>query len=332
MQSRFSPKLIAALVLAASALPAATGYSLQGPVLAHLLDPETGSLHRVDGIPGASGIGAPLSLDFLVAQATVAPNQEFAIVRDGEGRSLVIDLSASPPSAVELTGALVEADGALISPSSRHAALYSAASGQIQFLSDLSGTPTAGETLALEKGVGEWTAFSISDMGVVLVAAAQADSGSLYTLSLESGSRRIGAVRRAGDLAFFAGSNDAVIADTAANEIILIRDVLARRQTSVIASADDEIANPFSVKVTADGRYVAVAMPGGVATVPVFGGVPVSTPCACTPTSLVPLAGGNVFQLTADVRNPLQIVEVGAESRVLFIPALPAPDPVETNR
>ena len=331
MKFLLSPKLLAALVLAASALQGATDYSVQGPVLGHVLDPETGSLHRVDGIPGASGIGAPLSLDFLVAQATVAASQEFAIVRDDEGRFLVVSLSASPPVATELKGALAEADGALISPSGRRAALYSAAAGRVQMLNDLSGTPSVGETLDLEEGVGEWTAFAISDRGVVLVASAQADSGSLFTLSLESGSSRVGAVHRAGDLAFFSDSNDAVIADTAANEVILIRDVLARRQTSVIASASDDIANPFGVQVTSDGRYVAVAMPGGVASVPVFGGAPVSTSCACAPASLVPLAGGNVFQLTADIHSPLQIVEVGAASRILFVPALSAPDPAATE-
>ena len=331
MKFRFSPKLLVALALVTPVLQGAVGYSVQGPVLGHVLDPETGSLHRVDGIPGASGIGVPLSLDFLIAQATVAPSQEFAIVRDEEGRFFVLDLSASPPVAIELEGALAEADGALISPGSRRAALYSAAAGKLQMLNDLSGAPSVGETLELEKGVGEWTAFAISDLGVVLVASAQADSGSLFTLSLESGSSRVGAVHRAGGLSFFSDSNDAVIADTAANEVILIRDVVARRQTSVIASASDEIANPFGVQVTSDGRYVAVAMPGGVASVPVFGGAPVSASCACAPTSLVPLAGGNVFQLTADVHSPLQIVEVGAASRILFIPALSEPAPAETQ-
>lgn len=331
MKFRSSPKLLAALVLAASALQGAAGYSVQGPVLGHVLDPETGSLHRVDGIPGASGIGAPLALEFLVAQATVAPSQEFAIVRDEEGRFFVLDLTATPPAPTELNGALAEADGALISPSSRRAALYSAAAGKVQMLNDLSGTPSVGETLDLEQGVGEWTGFAISDLGVVLVASAQADSGSLFALSLESGSSRVGAVHRAGDLAFFSDSNDAVVADTAANEVILIRDVVARRQTSVIASESDDIANPIGVQVTSDGRFVAVAMPGGVASVPVLGGAPISASCACAPTSLVPLAGGNVFQLTTDVHTPLQIVEVGASSRILFIPAIPGPAPAETQ-
>ncbi len=331
MKSRFSPTLLAALLLAASASQAATRYSLQGPVLGHVLDPDAGSLHRVDGIPGASGIGAPLSLDFLVAQATVASSQEFAIVRDEEGKFLFVNLTASPPTAVELEGALAGAEGAIISPTSQRAALYSAASGEVQLLEDLTGRPTEGETLQLAEGVGEWTAFALSDMGVVLAASAQAGAGSLYALSGSAGSTRIGAVQRVSDLAFFAGSNDAVAADTAANEVILIRDVVARRQTAVIASSSDEITNPFGVEVTADGRYVAVAMPGGVASVPVFGGTPVFTSCACAPTSLVPLAGGNVFQLTSDIRAPLRIVQVGAASRVLFVPALPEPEPVESK-
>ena len=328
MKSRFCLALLVALFLSGAVLQAASGYSLQAPVLGHVLDAEAGSLHRVDGIPGASSIGDALALDFVVARASVAPSQDFAIVNDAEGRILVVNLRVSPPTAVELTEALAGAEGAVISPASLRAALYSAATGKVQLLNDLTGTPSAGETLDLPQGVGEWTAFAISDRGVVLAAAAQAQASSLYALSPGFGTARIGAFQRISDLAFFAGRDDAVVADTAANEVVMIRGVIARRQSSVIASANDDIANPFGVGVTADGKYVAVAVPGGVASIPVFGGVPVFTACACAPTSLVPLAGGDVFQLTEDIRAPMRIAEVGARSRVLFVPALPQVDSV----
>ena len=328
MKSRFCRALLFALFLSGTALQAATGYTLQAPVLGHVLDPEAGSLHRVNGIPGASSIGEALPLDFVVARATVAPSQDFAIVHDADGRILVVNLRVSPPTAVELTDALPGAEGAVISPASLRAALYASATGKVQLLSDLTGTPAAGETMDLPQGIGEWTAFAISDRGVVLAAAAQADAGALYALNPGSGAARIGAFQRISALAFFAGRDDAVVADTAANEVVMIRDVIARRQSSVIASANDDIANPFGVGVTADGKYVAAAVPGGVASIPVFGGVPVFTACACAPTSLVPLAGGDVFQLTEDIHAPVRIARVGASSRVLFVPALPAIDSV----
>ncbi len=324
MKSRFTPLLLAALLLVGWALQAANEYSLQAPVLGHVFDPEAGTLHRVDGIPGASAVSDALSLDFAITRAAVSRSQEYAVVSDEEGQAWIVDLTAAPPVAVLLEGALAGAEGAMISPTGARAALYSADGGQVQWLSDLAGTPVVGETVDLPSGEGSWTAFAISDRGVILAAAAQSNGGSLYTLRSGAGSQRIAALSRASDLAFFSRSNDAVVADAGAGEVLMIRDVVARRQSSVIASEHDNVRNPFGVEVTADGRYVAVAVPGGIASIPVFGGVPAFTECSCAPTSLAPLAGGNVFQLTGDIRAPMRIVEVEADTRVLFIPAAPS--------
>ena len=331
MNSRFRAVPPALLLLAAPALQAADGYTLQAPVLGHVLDSETGTLHRISGIPGASGIGAALPLDFVVARAAVAPTQDFAIVSDDTGQFSVVNLRVSPPSAVPLEGALPGAEGAVISPTARRAALYSASLGQVQVIDSLRGTPVAGEVLDLAVGVGEWTAFAVSDTGVVLAAAAQDDVGSLFTVRPGTGAERVGAVQRAVDLAFLAGTEDAVVADLAASEVIMVRGVVARRQFSVIASANDGITAPLGAEATSDGRYVAVAMPGGITSVPVFGGQPMFTPCACAPSGLVSLAGGNVFRLTSDIRSPILIAEVGPASRVLFVPALAEAEPLETQ-
>lgn len=324
MRSHSTPLLLAALLLLGSAVQAANEYSLQAPVLGYVFDPEAGTLHRVDGIPGASAVGDALPLDLVIAQAAVSPSQDYAVVSDVEGRAWIVNLSVSPVSAVLLEGALAGAEGAMISPTGARAALYSAAEGEVQWLSDPAGSPAVGATADLPEGAGSWTAFAISDRGVILAAAAQSNGGSLYALRAGTDFQRIAALSRASDLAFFTRSNDAVVADAGASEVLMIRDVVGSRQSSVIASANDNVHNPFGVEVTADGRYVAVAVPGGIASVPVFGGAPALMDCACAPTSLVPLAGGNVFQLTADIGSPMQIVEVGADSRMLFIPALPA--------
>ena len=318
---------LAALLLVVSPLQAASEYSLQAPVLGHVFDPEAGTLHRVDGIPGASSVGDALPLDFAIARAAVAPSQDYAIVSDGEGRLWVVDLTVSPPVAALLEGTIDGADAVLISPTGARAAIYSTAEGLVQWISDPAGTPAVGGTAGLPEGAGHWSAFAISDKGVILAAAAQSSAGSLYALRPGAGFQRVAGLNRASDIAFFTRSNDAVVADTGANEVLMIRDVVAKRQTSVIASENDNVHNPFGVGVTADGRYVAVGIPGGVASVPVFGGAPAFTDCACAPTAMVPMAGGNVFRLTGDIRSPMQIVEVGADSRMLFIPAAPAPVP-----
>ncbi len=326
MNSRCTPLLLAALLLAGSAAQASNNYLVQSPVLGHVFNSETGTLHRIDGIPGASSIGDALALDFPIARAAISPSQDYAIVADGDGQSWVVNLGVSPPTAVLLEGALAGAEGAMISPTGARAALFAPSSGAIQLLHDLAGVPATGETLSLPAGVGAWTAFAISDRGVVLAAAAQANAGALYASDAGGDWSRIGALTSGSDLAFFAGSNDALVADRGANEVLMIRDVVARRQTSVIASAADDLHSPLGVGATSDGRYVAVAVPGGVASIPLYGGVPRYTECACAPTGLLPLAGGSAFQLTNDLNSPLRVVEVGADSRSLFVPALAAAD------
>ena len=322
MKSQFGSLLLAAAVVGASALYAADDYDLRSPVLGFVLDAEAGALHRVDGIPGASRVGDALSLGFPIARAQIAPTQEFAIVSDADGLNYWVNLSMSPPTVHVIEGAMTGATHLMISPRARSAALYSSESGLIQFIEDLQGAPRAGESHKLVHVAGEWTAFAISDMGVVLAAASHPRSGSLYALTPNRAMFRVGSVERVSDLAFLAGTNDAVVADSGANEIMLIRSITRGPRSIVLATEYDRVINPINVEVTPDGRYVAATIPGGVASIPVQGGAVAITMCACEPTELAPLAGGNVFRLTADIRAPMRIFQVGSTSRVMFVPAL----------
>lgn len=309
-------------------LQGATGYTVQAPVLDHVLDRETGSLHRVDGFVGASGIGDALPLDFVVVRAFVSPNQDYAIVADDGGGFWAVDLLARPPVATALEGALEGADGALISPAGTRAALYSLSRGEIQPLSDPRGNPSLGETLQLTGAAGEWTALAISDRGTLLAAASLGGKGALYMRNPGGEWMRIAAVGRAADLAFLSDSDDVVVADAGRGEVLLVRDVVVRRQSFVLASERDELGSPFAVGATAGGTHVVAAVAGGVASIPLLGGSPQFIECGCAPTSLVPLAGGRSFRLTDDIAAPLQVVEVGAAPRLLFVPALATAEPL----
>lgn len=328
MKSRLGSLLLATCFLGASALQAAGGYAVTAPVLGYVLDSETGALHRINGIPGASWVGEALPLGFPVAQAQVATSQDLAIVRDGEGKTYLVQLDRTPPVVTQFEGAMA-ADGMLISPLGRSAALYSKATGQVQFLDISAGRARVGKTADLPTVTGEWTAFAISDRGVVLAAVSQDRVGSLYSLRSGGQAIRISGVQRASDLAFLADSDSVAVADTGANEVQLIRGVTSRRQSIVLATERDKVTNPFAIEATSDGRFVAVAVPGGFASIPVQGGAVAITQCDCAPTELAPLTGGSVFRLTADIRAPIRIAQVGMDSSTRFIPAL-APEESET--
>lgn len=329
MKSPFGPHALAVCVLVllgALTLQAANGPGLHGPVLGYLFDAENGVLHRVNGIPGASSIGPSIDVGVTFAEAIVSPNLEFAIAWNEEQGFMVVDLTAVQPVAVALEGALNGVDGVLFSPSGDRAALYDADAGAIQLLEDLPGSASVGDTLELAVAAGAWTALAISDAGVVLAASSEAGGGSLFMLRSGSASVRIGSVQNVSDLAFLAGSNDAIAADSGASEVIFIRDVVTLRQFSVLSSASDHLGQPFEIAATVDGSFVVGAVAGGVAIIPVAGGVPFVTSCACAPTILHPLAGGNVFQLTEDIRVPVQVVEISAEPNMAIIPALAESD------
>ena len=266
MKSRFGFLLLATAVMGAPALHAADSHDVRSPVLGFVLDAEAGTLHRVDGIPGASRVGDALDLGFAVARAQIAASQDFAIVTDTNGLNYWVNLSMSPPTAIAIDGAMAGATGLLISPSGRSAALYSIEDGQIQFIEGLPGAPTVGQARALIEGVGTWTAFAISDMGVVLAASSQGRSGSLYALSANRPPYRVGSVQRASDLSFLPGGNDAVVRIPSSE---ILRSVSRCRG---MCWRPRMTGSPSSTwKQPADGQFVA-ALSGGSPPCPTQGG------------------------------------------------------------
>lgn len=322
MKSSFGRLVLGALILLVPTVSAASTLSLDAPVLGYVFDPDTGELRRMDGFPGASSLSAPIDLGFPIMQAVLAPGQKSVIVQDGEGRMLWANLAVTPPTATALEDAMA-ADGAMFSPSGRRAALYSSATGRLQLLEVVDGRPQLGDEVDSLESIGGWKGFALSDSGTVLAASMREAGGALYMLKPDQLPQRVVGIESLGGLAFFSGSDDAVVADAGANEVLLLRSNSGWWHASSVATVDDFIENPFSVQVTADGRFVAAAVSGGVASVPLGGGVAQFTPCACAPRALAPLAGGNTFLLTEDTSSPLKVIEVGDRSRVLFVPAIP---------
>lgn len=322
MKSSFGRLLLGALIVLAPASLSASTLSLDAPVLGYVFDRETGELRRMDGFLGTSTLSAPIDLGFPIMQAVLAPDQKSAIVRDDQGRMLMVNLAVTPPSAVALEGAMA-ADSAMFSPSGRRAALYSSTTGRLQLLEVLNGKASLGDEVDSLESIGGWAGFALSDTGTVLAASMREVGGALYMLRPDELPLHVSGIESLGGLAFFSGSDDAVAADAGANEVLLLRSGSGSWHASPVATVNDFVENPFSVQVTADGRFVALAVAGGVTSIPLDGGVAQFTTCACAPRALAPLAGGNTFLLTEDTSSPLQVVEVGYRSRVLFVPAIP---------
>ena len=324
MKSLSTTLLTASLLLlpaASKVARSASGQGVRGPVLGYIFDKDSRLLRPINGIPGAAHVAAAVVLDFSPAVVEVSPNQDFALAVDAGGRLRLVDLAAPTPTSTVVESAIAGVDRVFISPSGAAAAAYDRGAGVVQVFDGLPAAADAAGEFTVASLPGVLTALAVSDGGAVLAAVAERSGGSIYTLVSDRAPARVGAVRRVLGMSFAPRADDAVAADYDAGEVLLIRGATTIRQVSVIASADDGIERPSFAAVAADGARAVVTVPSGAAAVPLAGGSPQSFDCACKPVTLSPLAGGAAFRLTEGLGAPIRLVEVAAETRMLFVPA-----------
>jgi hypothetical protein len=121
-------------------------------------------------------------------------------------------------------------------------------------------------------------------------------------------------------MTFVAGSEDSLIADSAANTLVRYHSGVA----SVLATHTNGLNQPFAVAASQDGHWAVTAdqADGSILRIDLTGvTAPAQSTCACSPTQLSELNGNAVFELTAPASTPGWMIEAdGATSRVLFIP------------
>ncbi len=307
----------------------ASDQGVRGPVLGYIFDGDSRLLRPINGIPGAAHVAGAIDLGFIPSVVEVSPKQDFALAIDSEGQLRLVNLTSPVPTSTVVNSAIVGGDRIFISPSGLAAAIYDRESKTVQLVEGLpsSANPTSDFAIAALPGVV--TALAVSDNSTVLAAVAERSGGSLYSLVSDREPVRIAPIRRALGLSFVPRSDDALVADFDASEILLARNVSTLGQVSEIASADDGVLKPRSVAASSDGTRAVALVPNGVATMRLSGGAAELTTCACSPTTLSPLAGGSAFRLTEAVGGPIHLVEVASEIRMLFVPAALDVEPAE---
>ncbi len=311
--------------------------AIQGPVLGYVFESGTQSLRPILGIAGSSHLGDAIPLGLSLQKGAVAPSQDCLLGVDGvSGELRLIDLRAGTFTMSSLTGADRGADQIVFSPSGRSAALYDREGKQVQLVKGLPEAPEVKERVSLASLPGILTALAINDEGNWLLAAVSEQAGgSLYSIAAGGESRYLAPAGSISGLAFFQGSNDALVADHGRNEVVLLRNVSAGAQSQVLASEQDGLRGPVAVAASADGQRAFAAIAGSkqIASLPLQGGVPTFVPCECTPAVLERLRGGSVFRLTEAAGQAVFLLDASnADPRVVFVPpsssapALPATD------
>jgi hypothetical protein len=317
------------MVLAASGVLAAQQGKLTGPVAGFVFDGPGRVMRPIQGVPGASLLGDPVSFGFDVAAVFVSPRQDSALVVGLDDSLHLFRLNGGAPTEVSLGGITGVPQRVIFSPSGTAAALV--ASGTARVLTGLPSAATlTGAVKVPDPGPAAVPArgsrpvhtpsesLALSDDGMYLLTVA---GGSARLLSVHGQNRNLLPAQADALVAFAAGGHDAAVMDSLAG-LTLVRDAAGTAGTQVLAAPDDGLAGPAGLAFSQDKQtlYVASAKAKSVAAFSLAGGSRTAIGCSCTPSTLAPL--GNLFRLTELTTGPLWLLDTSsANPRTVFVPA-----------
>jgi DNA-binding beta-propeller fold protein YncE len=317
---------VCGMVLAASGLLYGQQGSLTGPLAGFVFDGAGRVLRPVQGVPGASLLGDPVSFGFDLAAVYVSPHQDTAFVVGADQSLHLFRLNAGAPTELSLGGIAGAPQQVVFSQSGTAAALLTA--GTAQVLTGLPNAPTLAGAIAVpmaaqaparsRTAAAPAQSWALSDDGTYLLTVF---GGSARLLSIQGQNRSLLPAQAGALVAFAAGGYDAAVMDSVTG-LTLVRDAAGTAGTQVLATPDDGLAGPAGLAFSQDGKtlYVASATAQSVAVFNLAAGSRTAIGCACTPATLVPM--GNVFRLTELTGAPLWLLDSGASTpRTVFVPA-----------
>jgi hypothetical protein len=310
-------------------LPAQQG-TLAGPIAGFVFDNSGRALRPIQGVPGASLLGDPISFSFDLAAVYVSPRQDSAFVVGTDQSLHFFHLTGGTAAEVSLGGLSGVPQTVVFSPSGSAATLLGP--GKARILTGLpsaptlvatvnvpgdgqaSGAPTAGRKIAPAAA----PSLALSDDGAYLLTVA---GGSARLLGNQGENRVLIPVQPGALVAFAAGGHDAAVMDSLSG-LTLIRDASGAAGQQLLASPDDSLAGAAGLAFSQDKLtlYVASATAQSVAAFNLAAGSRSAIACACTPSTLTPM--GNVFRLNDFSAAPLWILDTGNSTpRTVFVPA-----------
>jgi len=321
MKIRFWP--FCGMVLAASGLLLGQQSQIAGPVAGFVFDGSGRVLRPIQGVPGASLLGDPVSFGFDVAAVYVSPLQNSALVVASDSSLHWFHLNAGAVAETSLGGLAGVPQSVVFSPSGTAAVLV--AMGKARVLTGLPNVPAMVATVSVpggetrnSSGRAPGQSLAISDDGAYLLAVS---GGAVRLLSTQGENRSLLPAGSDALVAFAAGGHDAAVMDPAAG-LTLIRDAAAAASPQLLATSDEGLAAPAGLAFSRDKQtlYVASATAQSVAAFNLAAGSRTAIGCNCTPVTLAPM--GNLFRLNDVGSAPLWLLDGGsATPRTVFVPA-----------
>ena len=317
---------MAMAVLLAGVAAAQSGTALSGPTMGLVFDSSQSALRPIRGIPGAASLGDAVNLGFPLASATVSPRQDFALALRTDDSSVVLVRAGGASAAV--AGARPSPALVVFSPAGTAAALYDSGAGRVQILTGLPDAAAVQSDVSISALAGPVAALAVDDAGSSLfLAAGAAEAVSLYRVALDGTSQFLASFRSVAALRLSANGREALLADSAAGAVYVIRELRGAGHLETIASARDGLGSPIAVESDAAGRIFVADQAGKVIILDRSRGSVASLTCGCTPTGLFRLSGTATFRLTEPSNGPMWVLDAsGADARIVAIP--PAAPPV----
>ena len=305
-------RILVSACIAACSLFAQAG-QLAAPSMGFVFAPSAHALRRIQGIPGAALVGAPVEFGFTLSAAFVAPRLDSAFVLAGEGQAHLFRLTADAPPRELAAGSLGTRPHVVFSPSGTAAALY--APGSVQVIKGLPDAPVVAATIRPRGNPGPRRplpdTLAVSDDGAYLLYAA---GGPIELIGLAGDNRQVRAGATGALAAFAPGGHDAaVIRD---GKLTLFLDIAG----AATERSFDGIEAPSAMAFSPDGQKLFVASAAGraVTTIQVATGDRSSLACDCAPAALIPM--GSVFRLTELGSEPLWLLDTAPGRGLVFVP------------
>jgi DNA-binding beta-propeller fold protein YncE len=254
--------LLAGRGLLASPREQSPAGGLRGPVIGYVLDATVEAIRPVNGIPGSSVLGAPVTLPFPIAAAAFSPRADFALATSGsDDKAAMVLRNIGTENNVQLIeGAISGADVLVFNAGGSAGVLLASIARQLQIVRGLPDSPTVGPVIDLSSIPGTVTAIAIDHEGSNVLIAVSAEHGSLYLAGgEETRPRFIVGFGSPSALALLNGDQDVIVADAAMNEVTLLRNYAGEIETVHLAGERDGISGPAGLQISQDGRKLYIA-------------------------------------------------------------------------
>jgi hypothetical protein len=205
------------------------------------------------------------------------------------------------------------------------ALLYLATLQQAQIVTGLPSSAQIAQSLDLTiLGGAPVTSLAVSDDAqAVLVGVSDGTSGAVWLFSSGQPAQQLVSVGVPSALRFFAGRQDAVVADTGWQQVSLLTGTAQQFNLQMLASAAKGITAPADVEISTDQQRVLVADGGGLFSIDLSSAAVNTTDCPFTPAGLTKLSGQSVHLVTGRDSTSSGLWAPGtAESRVWLVGAV----------